>query len=63
VIAALVAGVLVAVALAVAAGSSVIVAYVLGLRLVTYLTYGYDRLQEIRAEVVACPSRRCVCCR
>ena len=62
-IAALVAGVLVAVALAVAAGSSVIVAYVLGLRLVTFLTYGYDKLQEIHAEVVACPSRRCVCCR
>ena len=61
-IAALVAGVLVAVALAVAAGSSVIVAYVLGLRLVTFLTYGYDKLQAI-AEVVACPSRRCVCCR
>jgi uncharacterized membrane protein YsdA (DUF1294 family) len=48
VIAALVAGVLVAVALAVAAGSSVIVAYVLGLRLVTFLTYGYDKLQAIR---------------
>ena len=47
-IAALVAGVLVAVALAVAAGLSVIVAYVLGLGLITFLTYGYDKLQAIR---------------
>ena len=47
-IAALVAGVLVAVALAVAAGSSVIVAYVLGLRLVTFLTYGYDKFRAVR---------------
>ena len=37
-IAALVAGVLVAVALAVAAGLSVIVAYVFGLGLITFLT-------------------------
>jgi uncharacterized membrane protein YsdA (DUF1294 family) len=47
VIAALVAGVLVAVALA-AAGLSVIVAYVLGLGLITFLSYGYDKLQAIR---------------
>jgi len=48
VIAALVAGVLVAVALAVATGVSAIVAYVLGLGLSTFLTYGYDKLQAIR---------------
>ena len=48
VIAALTAGVLVAVALAVATGLSVIVAYVLGLGLITFLTYGYDKLQAIR---------------
>ena len=48
VIAALVAGVLVAVALAVATGVSVIVAYVLGLGLITFLAYGYDKLQAIR---------------
>ena len=47
-IAALVAGVLVAVGLAVAAGLSVIVAYVLGLGLITFPTYGYDKLQAIR---------------
>ena len=46
-IAALVAGVLVAVAVA-AAGVSVIVAYVLGLGLITFLTYGYDKLQAVR---------------
>ena len=48
VIAALVAGVLVAAALVVATGVSVIVAYVLGLGLITFLTYGYDKLQAIR---------------
>ena len=48
VIAALVAGVLVAVALALATGLSAIVAYVLGLGLITFLTYGYDKLQAIR---------------
>ncbi|HKQ03479.1 MAG TPA: DUF1294 domain-containing protein [Actinomycetes bacterium] len=47
-IAALVAGVLVAVALAVATGVSAIVAYVLGLGLITFLTYGYDKRQAIR---------------
>ena len=45
---ALVAGVLVAVALAVAAGLSVIVAHVLGIGLITFLSYGYDKLQAIR---------------
>ena len=48
VIAALIAGALVAVVLAVATGVSVIVAYVLGLGLITFLTYGYDKLQAIR---------------
>ena len=48
VIAALIAGVLVAVVLAVATGVSVIVAYLLGLGLSTFLTYGYDKLQAIR---------------
>ena len=48
VIAAPVAGVLVGVALAVAAGLSVIIAYVLGLGLITFLTYGYDKRQAIR---------------
>jgi len=48
VVAALIAGVLVAVALAVATGLSAIVAYVLGLGLTTFLTYGYDKLQAIR---------------
>jgi uncharacterized membrane protein YsdA (DUF1294 family) len=48
VIAALIAGVLVAVALAVVTGLSVIVAYVLSLGLITFLTYGYDKLQAIR---------------
>jgi uncharacterized membrane protein YsdA (DUF1294 family) len=48
VIAALAVGVLVAVGLAVAAGFSVIVAYVLGLGLITFLTYGYDKLQAVR---------------
>ena len=46
--AALIAGVLVAVALAVAIGLSAIVAYVLGLGLTTFLTYGYDKLHAIR---------------
>jgi uncharacterized membrane protein YsdA (DUF1294 family) len=48
VVAALVAGVLVAVALVVATGLSVIVAYVLGFGLITFLTYGYDKLQARR---------------
>ena len=48
VIVALVAGVLVAVALVVATDFSVVVAYVLGLGLITFLTYGYDKLQAIR---------------
>jgi uncharacterized membrane protein YsdA (DUF1294 family) len=48
VIAALVAGVLVAVALVVTIGFSAIVAYVLGIGLITFLTYGYDKLQAIR---------------
>jgi len=48
VIAALVVGVLVAVAIAVATGLSAIVAYVLGLGLITFLTYGYDKLHAIR---------------
>jgi uncharacterized membrane protein YsdA (DUF1294 family) len=49
VIAALVAGILVAVALVVATGVSVIVAYVLGCGLTTFLTYGYDKVQAVRA--------------
>ena len=48
VIAAVIAGVLVAVALAVTTGLSAVVAYVLGLGLITFLTYGYDKLQAIR---------------
>ena len=48
VIAALIAGVLVAVALGLATGLSVIVAYVLGLGLITFLTYGYDKFRAIR---------------
>jgi len=44
----LVIGVLVAVALVVAADISVVVAYILGLGLITFLTYGYDKLQAIR---------------
>ena len=48
VIAAFAAGVLVAVALAVTVGLSVIVAYVLGLGLITFVTYGYDKLQARR---------------
>jgi uncharacterized membrane protein YsdA (DUF1294 family) len=48
VIAVLVAGVLVAATLVVATGLSAIVAYVLGVGLITFLTYGYDKLQAIR---------------
>src|SRR6476620_5074591 len=48
VLAAVVAGVVVAVALVVAAGISVIAAYVVGFGLITFLTYGYDKLQAIR---------------
>jgi uncharacterized membrane protein YsdA (DUF1294 family) len=47
VIAAFVAGVLVAVALVAATGMSAIVAYVLGFGLITFLTYGYDKRQAI----------------
>ena len=50
VIATVIAGVLVAITLVVATALSVIVAYVLGLGLglITFLTYGYDKLQAIR---------------
>jgi uncharacterized membrane protein YsdA (DUF1294 family) len=48
VLAAVVAGVVVAVALVVAAGISVIAAYVVGFGLITFLMYGYDKLQAIR---------------
>jgi uncharacterized membrane protein YsdA (DUF1294 family) len=48
VIAAFVAGALVAAALVVATGFSVIVAYVLGLGLMTFLTYSYDKFQATR---------------
>jgi uncharacterized membrane protein YsdA (DUF1294 family) len=48
VVAALVAGVLVAAALVLAGGFSAIVAYVLGLGLITFLFFGYDKLQARR---------------
>jgi uncharacterized membrane protein YsdA (DUF1294 family) len=48
VIAALVAGVLVAIALVFATDIAAIVAYVVGLGLITFLTYGYDKLQAKR---------------
>ena len=48
-IVALVTGVLIAIALVVAADFSVVVAYVLGLGLMTFLTYGYDKLLAIHA--------------
>jgi uncharacterized membrane protein YsdA (DUF1294 family) len=48
VIVAFIAGVLVAVALVAATGFSVIVAYVLGFGLTTFLTYGYDKFQATR---------------
>jgi uncharacterized membrane protein YsdA (DUF1294 family) len=48
VVAALVVGVLVAVALVVATDVSMVVAYILGFGLITFLTYGYDKLQAIR---------------
>ena len=48
VVAALVVGVVVAAALVVAIGASVVVAYVLGLGLSTFLIYGYDKLRAVR---------------
>jgi len=48
VLAALVAGVLVGVALVAGAGLSVIVGYVLGLGVSTFLVYGYDKRQAVR---------------
>jgi len=48
VIAAVVAGVGVAVALVAAVDAPVVVAYVLGLGLTTFLTYGYDKLKAVR---------------
>ena len=48
VIAAWVAGVVIAVALVAATALSWLVAYVLGLGLITFLTYGYDKLQAKR---------------
>ena len=48
VVAALVAGVVVAAALVVALDVSVVVAYVLGLGLSTFLIYGYDKLRAVR---------------
>ncbi len=50
VIAALVAGVLVAIALVLATGVSVLVAYLVGLGLATFLAYGYDKQQAIRGR-------------
>jgi uncharacterized membrane protein YsdA (DUF1294 family) len=48
VIAALVAGVAVAAALVAAIGVPVLIAYVLGLGLSTFLTYGYDKRRAVR---------------
>jgi uncharacterized membrane protein YsdA (DUF1294 family) len=48
VIAALVAGVLVAIALVFATDIAAIVAYVVALGLITFVTYGYDKLQAKR---------------
>jgi uncharacterized membrane protein YsdA (DUF1294 family) len=48
VLVALVAGVAVAIALVAGIGVSALVAYVLGLGLITFLTYGYDKLQAKR---------------
>jgi hypothetical protein len=48
IVAALVAGAVVAAALVVAIGVSVVVAYVLGLGLSTFLIYGYDKLRATR---------------
>src|SRR5689334_13545239 len=48
VVAALVAGVLVAIALVVETGLSVLVAYILGVGLSTFLAYGYDKAQAKR---------------
>jgi uncharacterized membrane protein YsdA (DUF1294 family) len=48
VIAAVVAVIAVAVAIVLTTGISVLVAYVLGLGLITFLTYGFDKLQAIR---------------
>src|ERR1700742_4588951 len=46
--AALVAGVLVAIALVAKTDFSAVLAYVVGLGLITFLTYGYDKLQARR---------------
>ncbi len=48
VLAAVVAGVVVAIALVAAAGFTVIAAYVVGFGLITFLMYSYDKLQAIR---------------
>src|SRR5690349_18553156 len=48
VVAALGAGVVVAVALVALVGVSAVVAYVLGLGLSTFLIYGYDKLRAVR---------------
>ena len=48
VVAALVIGVIVAVGLVVATSVPVLVAYVLGLGLSTFLIYGYDKLRAVR---------------
>ncbi len=51
VVAALVIGVIVAVGLVVAISVPVLVAYVLGLGLSTFLIYGYDKLRAVRGGV------------
>jgi uncharacterized membrane protein YsdA (DUF1294 family) len=48
VIGAVIAGALVAGALVAATGLSVLVAYVVGFGLITFLTYGYDKLRAVR---------------
>ena len=48
VIAALAVGAILAIVLVAATGLSVLIAYVLGLGLTTFLTYGYDKLQARR---------------
>lgn len=50
VIAALAAGAIVTAVLVSATGLSVVVAYVLGFGLITFLTYGYDKLCAIRGR-------------
>jgi len=47
-IGAVVAGALVAGALVAATGLSALVAYVVGIGLITFLTYGYDKLRAVR---------------